>query len=63
MDYDWEVRILHSLQEGIKCVDFMVNMGHFLELGYHDFVDPLLGLRRLLLDDVAYVSFLRLVAC
>ena len=59
---DWEVRISHIYRETNHVVDFLASIGHSTPLGVCFFDSIPNGLGSLLSDDIAGVSFSRIVS-
>ena len=57
----WVVKIQHIYLERNRAVDFLASLGHGLQLGVCFYDLPPIGLASFLKDDVAGISFLRVV--
>ena len=58
----WVVKIQHIYRERNRAADFLASLGHGLQLGVCFYDLPPIGLASFLREDVAGISFLRLVA-
>ena len=47
----WSVRIVHSMREGNRAIDFCANLGHSLDEGFLEFEYPSQGLQKIIQED------------